>query len=153
MGCGRTTEDVAGGPCKACWGLGLRGEYRVTDMSQPDTMTPEMRARFEREVYMREPNDDPPKWVQQSKEALLQERVDALERSLARVADDARAALSQTTHATLEQEHTVMQNALYAVMQATAAKPSLAHLYDLADNMLPPEAPRPVISHPEGQDR
>lgn len=28
MGCGRTTEDVYGGPCKACWAL--------TDVSRED---------------------------------------------------------------------------------------------------------------------
>jgi hypothetical protein len=26
MGCGRTTEDVAGGPCEACWELAPRRE-------------------------------------------------------------------------------------------------------------------------------
>lgn len=28
MGCGRTTEDVYGGPCKECWATAPRGSSR-----------------------------------------------------------------------------------------------------------------------------
>lgn len=61
---------------------------------------------------------------QPSREEELTERVRALEGRLARLADDARAALSETTYGDMERQHRLMANALYAVTQALHGKTS-----------------------------
>lgn len=71
--------------------------------------------------------------------AELRGQVAERERCLARIADDARAALRESTYSRLENEHAVMRSALDAVMRGTDGKPRLAHLHAVAENALPKE--------------
>lgn len=69
--------------------------------------------------------------------ATLRSQVAERERALARIADDARAALRESTYSRLENEHAVMRSALDAVVRGTVGKPRLAHLHAVATNALP----------------
>ena len=83
---------------------------------------------------------DPSRLVPKDEQiAALREQLAERERALARLADDARAALRESTYARLEDEHALMRSALDAVMRGTAGKPRLAHLHSVAENAMPKE--------------